>query len=294
MSYTHIPVLLDEVIRILDVHRGKQYIDATLGGGGYTGAIIEKGGLVLGIDLDKNSVLHVAERHPVEVKSGKLVVVQGNFKDIKKIALLKSISYVSGIVFDLGLSSYHLDQSGRGFSMLSDSEPLDMRMQIGDGLGQFTAADIVNSYTQGELYNLFLKGEEHFAEKIAAEIVKNRRLKRIETTGDLVKIITSVVKRTGDLHPATKVFQALRIEVNNELENLQQGLVDAFDLLEQRGRVVVVSFHSLEERIAKRTFDLLEKKGVGRLFEKLIRPTSEEMQKNRRSRSAKLRVIEKL
>lgn len=304
MVFEHIPVLLKEAVDYLNVEKGKKYIDATLGGGGYTFEILKKGGIVLGIDSDIDSVDYVKDKFSIsqprrhtsnfQFPNGKnLVLVHGNFSDVENIAHLNNFDKVSGIVFDLGLSSYQIENSGRGFSFRRD-EPLDMRMNV--SVDKLTAAEILNTWSKEELYQLFSKmGEERFAFNISDNIISARKIKPIEKTSELVGIIEGSVRKKPGIHPATKVFQALRIAVNDEIRNLKAGLKEGFKILDEKGRIVVVSFHSLEDRIVKNYFNLLEDTGKGKVItKKPVLSGNDELKRNIRARSAKLRCIEKM
>jgi len=257
----HTPVLLHEVLEYLDPQPGKKIIDGTANGGGHTLALRERGAEVLAIEID-----------PVLAK--KLPAVLGNYANIAQIAREHNFVPCDGVLLDLGFSSEQLE--GRGLSF-QRNEPLDMRY---GGEGE-TAADILNSRDEEEIAKILREyGEERFDGRIARAIVKARPL---TTTFQLVDAIQSVVRRTGKLHPVTRTFQALRIAVNHELENLQKGLAGAWEVLKPKGKLAVISFHSLEDRIVKRFF----KKS------KVIRAKWEEIKINRRARSAKLRVVER-
>ncbi|MFH1833056.1 MAG: 16S rRNA (cytosine(1402)-N(4))-methyltransferase RsmH [Candidatus Levyibacteriota bacterium] len=289
MNNYHTPVLLKEIVDFLGVSKGKKYIDATLGGGGHTFEILKCGGTVLGIDVDQDAIDYVKSK----INEEKLVLVKGNFKDIDKIAHSKGFNNVSGIIFDLGVSSFQLEKDSRGFSFQKEG-PLDMRMDPSGASGQVKAADLINALTKGELYELFTKlGEERFARTISNDICRARRVKPIETTSELAGII----RKRGFLKkidPATRVFQALRIAVNDELNNLKEALPKAIGLLEKGGLLEVISFHSLEDRIVKNCFQQFQKEGLGNvLIKKPIVPSNEEQKINRRSRSAKLRVFKR-
>jgi len=295
MNNFHTPVLLKEVIDLLQVKNGEKYIDTTLGGGGHTFEILERGGIVLGIDLDQDAIDFAQNKFQLRKH---LTLVQGNFKDIDKIAHLKGFDKVSGIIFDLGLSSHQLEDQTRGFSFQKDS-PLDMRM---DKNLEIKAENLVNILTKGELYELFSKlGEEYRARPIAEHIVRSRRVKPIRTTNDLSEIVQEVYKirknRTSAFEKQLvnkRVFQALRIAVNDELNNLRDALPKALSLLSKKGRLGVISFHSLEDRIVKKTFLEFEKSNMGSIItKKPIIPGFEEIKSNRRSKSAKLRFFEK-
>lgn len=293
MNTYHTSVLLNETIDLLNVEPGKRYIDGTLGGGGHTGQILEQGGEVLGLDFDEDALRFVSNKLKSHIDAGKLKIAKGNFKNIDKLATDAGFTEVDGVLFDLGVSSHHFDTPERGFSVQKEG-PLDMRMDQDLGV---KAADLLNILTKGELYELFTKfGEERFAYAISNSIVRARQVKRIETTTDLVGIINRVVpKGREQINPATRVFQALRIVVNDELNNIEEALPKALALLKKNGRIAVISFHSLEDRIIKNTFREWEEKGLGTIItKKPIVPTEEEIEKNNRSRSSKLRVFEKV
>ncbi len=296
MSDFHIPVLLQETLWYLNVQKGKKYIDATLGGGGHSEEILKLGGKVLGIDVDEEALEFVERRfktNDLRFKIGQdLVLVRGNFKDILEIARSKGFDQVDGIVFDLGVSSHQLDTPERGFSFQKEG-PLDMRM---DKTLEVSAIELINILTKGELHELFSKlGEERFAFAVSHNIISARRVKRIETTTELAEIVrASYPKGYVGIEPATRVFQALRIIVNDELDNLKKALPQALEVLEEGGRLVVISFHSLEDRIVKGAFNDFagEEKGTV-LTKKPITTSEEEVKVNNRSRSAKLRAFEK-
>lgn len=290
METFHIPALLQEAISFLDIKQGKKYIDATIGGGGHAFEILKKGGEVLGIDVDKDAIDYVREKF--SINEG-LTLVRGNFKDIGEIARSHGFEKVAGILFDLGISSYQLETPGRGFSIQKEG-PLDMRM---DQSLTIRALDLVNALSKGELYELYRRlGEEHYARAVAAAIVRARKIKQITTTKELATIVQSAVPRKfSNIHPATRVFQALRIAVNDELNVLDKGISEAVELLERNGKLVVISFHSLEDRIVKEKFNNFVKEGKGNfLTDKLVTPGTEEIARNRRSRSAKMRVFMKI
>jgi 16S rRNA (cytosine1402-N4)-methyltransferase len=279
------------VIRELKIQKGDLYIDATLGGAGHTQEILKQGGIVLGIDQDQDALDFVAGNLDISIKNKELVVSQGNFRDIKRIALSNSFDQVSGVLFDLGLSSYQLDTSGRGFSIKHD-EKLDMRM---DKTAELSAYEVVNTYLEEELADIFMRfGEDDNGGMIAHEIVEYRKHAQITTTGQLVKIIEKFIKRTGKTHPATQIFQAIRIEVNAELASIKEGLAGALEVVHGGGRILVISFHSLEDRIIKRTFDDWQNKNFGKtITKKPIIADLDEVRSNPRARSAKMRVFEK-
>ena len=297
MNNFHTPVLLKETIDLLQVKTGKKYIDATLGGAGHTEGIVKRGGIVLGIDVDQEALRYVKESQKSKVKSQKLVLAKGNFRDLGKIAHLNGFNKVWGIIFDLGVSSYQLESAKRGFSFLKGG-PLDMRMDEALGV---KASDLINILTKGELYEIFTKlGEERRARAISDSIVSARRIAPIQTTGDLLTVIQEAYGIKGELTDFAKanigkrVFQALRIVVNDELENIKEALPKSLELLEMRGRLAVISFHSLEDRIVKQSFLDFEKRNMGKIItKKPIIASGEEAGNNSRSRSARLRVFER-
>ena len=297
MNKFHTPVLLEEVIGFLQVKSGKKFIDATLGGAGHTSEILSLGGTVLGIDADEEALSHVKREKEKEIKNKTLIIAKGNFRNIDDIARLNNFNKVFGILFDFGVSSFQIDTGERGFSF-SKGGPLDMRM---DKDLKVSAKDLINILPKGELYEIFIKfGEEHNARAISDSIVRARRINPIETTGDLAGIIQSAYKIKGEVNDYTRanlnkrVFQALRIAVNDELGSIQEALPKAVELLESGGRMVVISFHSLEDRIVKQTFLEFEKRNMGKIItKKPVEATNEEKENNPRARSAKLRVFER-
>jgi len=295
MKY-HRSVLLQEAVSALIVKTGEKYIDATLGGGGHTGRIITLGGVVLGIDSDREAIEYVKENFKFQISNFKLKLARANFLDIDKLAKKNGFESVSGIIFDLGLSSSQIDKPERGFSYLK-SGPLDMRM---DQELVLKASDLVNALRKDELIKLFNNlGDEYRAKDIAERITDKRKEKPIETTEELVGILAHSygfyeVTNFAKAKSSKKVFQALRIAVNDELGSLKIALPKALDLLEKSGRIVVISFHSLEDRIVKNAFKEFEREGRGQIItKKPILPSESEMIENGRSKSAKLRVFEK-
>ncbi len=288
----HEPVLKQEVNTLLGVETGQVYIDATLGGGGHTKEILAKGGKVLGIDQDNDSVQFVSNEFKLDIERGNLIVSLGNFRNIKTIAHLHDYSRVDGILFDLGVSSHQLDAGEKGLSFQRNAD-LDMRLDEELGV---KASDLINGLGLKELTLLFTKyGEEPFAYKIAKKIVEVRKTRSLVTTYDLSDLILHTVRTKGHMHPATRVFQALRIAVNDELVNLERALPDALSLLKPKGRLVVISFHSLEDRIVKQTFAKFKERKLGEIItKKPLQATEKEVLTNIRSRSAKLRAFEKL
>ncbi|HOV90684.1 MAG TPA: 16S rRNA (cytosine(1402)-N(4))-methyltransferase RsmH [Syntrophorhabdaceae bacterium] len=284
----HIPVLVKEVLDILITENFKVFIDATVGGGGHAYSILEQNSNIklIGLDVDETNLGIAKVRLFPYLERVKLV--RGNFRELRKILQGEGIDAFDGILFDLGLSMYQLD-SKRGFSFYDDSF-IDMRM---DNRLNITAYDVVNKYSLEELEGIIWEyGEEYMARAIARAIVKERKKRPISTAIELGNIIAKVKGRRGRLHPATKTFQAIRIEVNKELDNLEIGLNDAIDMCRPGGRIGVISFHSLEDRIVKRTFR--EDKRIKAVTKKPIRPSYGEVKENPASRSAKLRVAEKI
>lgn len=293
----HIPVLQKEVIEHLDPKANENFIDCTIGGGGHSITILKKNGpkgKVLGIDRDFNQI----KNSKLKIKDFKqrLVLVCDNFLNLKKIVDQYEFKNVSGILFDLGMSSWHLEKSKRGFSFKGE-ESLDMRYG-GEDQNHLTAEEIVNEYPQKEIERILKEyGEERFARIIAKQILKERNIKQIKTNLQLVEIIRKAVPsryKYDRMHFATRSFQALRIAVNNELENLKKALPQAFEILLPKGRLVVISFHSLEDRIVKNFFKQSDKNLLRILTKKPIRPFDEEIKINPRSRSARLRAAVKI
>ncbi len=306
MEFNHVTVLLNETVDSLNVKKGGIYADFTLGGGGHTSLILERGGHVVGIDRDIAAIENARQRF----QGKNFTAVHNNFSNIKNIALNLGIDKFDGIIADLGVSSPQLDDASRGFSYMQDA-PLDMRMDNRDSL---TAKDVVNGYSSEELFRIISTyGEERWASRIVNFIVQERSKKSIETTFELVDIIKAAIPlsaRKDGPHPAKRTFQAIRIEVNGELKILEQAVRDGAELLKKGGRMSVITFHSLEDRIIKTTFASLEKgcicpkdfpvcvcgnkpmaKSVSR---KPLVPTEKELQANPRARSSKLRTIEKI
>ncbi|MGI6697334.1 MAG: 16S rRNA (cytosine(1402)-N(4))-methyltransferase RsmH [Clostridia bacterium] len=311
MEFEHRTVLLDRTIEYLKVVPDGVYVDCTLGGGGHSLEILKRlgeRGRLIGIDRDQNAIKAAGER--LASFSDKAVLVHGNFKDIRRIVHGIGITAVDGVVMDLGVSSHQLDRRERGFSYMQDA-PLDMRM---DRQQSLTAMEVVNTYSEADLARVISGyGEERWARRIAAFIVREREKALIKTTGQLVDIIKAAIpasaRRKGP-HPAKRTFQALRIEVNDELGILERAVKDGVDLLKSGGRICVITFHSLEDRKIKNIFRELEnpctcppkapacvcgKKPVIRVVtRKPAVPDKEEIQQNPRARSAGLRVAEKL
>jgi 16S rRNA (cytosine1402-N4)-methyltransferase len=305
---THIPVLLREAIDALALRPDATVIDATLGSSGHFSAILEKFGAnatLLGIDADKKAV--EAARRKLQMQSPQkeahphILLAVGNFRNIEKVAKENGIEHADAIVADLGwrIEQFSSDASvggGKGFSFASD-EPL--YMTFGNPADYpFIAATIVNEWKEEDIANVLKAyGEERYARRIARAVALGRREKTIETSAELAQIIADAVPaayRHGRIHPATKTFQALRIAVNDELDALQEFIESAAKLLSPKGRLAIISFHSIEDRVVKQTMRRLEEEGTARrIVKKPITPTDEEIRENPRARSAKLRIIEK-
>lgn len=291
----HHPVLLTQVIDYLRVVKDQFYIDATVGGGGYAFEILKKGGKVIGLDIDDDAINFVKKK--ITAQSGyklnkDIYLKNSNFANIKKIAEVLSFGKVAGIIFDFGLSSYQLDKSGRGFTF-TKSEPLDMRMNKGTGI---SAGEIVNERSEEELYEIFTKySEELYSRAIAAAIVRTRSLKKgITTTQELSEIINGVVEHGRKESVLARIYQALRIAVNNELENLKKGITDGIEILLSQGRIIALSYHSIEDRIVKNIFEKSQQQNLGFIItKKPITADIDEIRRNPRSRSVKLRIFEK-
>lgn len=279
--------MVEEVLHFIKVRKGGVYIDATVGAGGHTKEIVSKGGRVLGIDCDPKS-LEVAKKNLGQIHD-KVKLVQGNFASIVRIAAENGFSKVEGILFDLGVASFQLEDPSLGLSFLRDG-PLDMRL---DRSLAVKACDLVNSLPEAQLRDLFWEySQEGQGREIAREIVVQRQKRKIETTGHLREIVERVRGKGGRINPSTKVFMALRIAVNTEFENLRSGLLQSEDLLKTGGRLVVVSFHSGEDRLVKDFFkNNLNFMKI--LTKKPVVPSDEEIMGNPRARSAKLRAGEK-
>ncbi len=312
MEYKHISVLFNECIEGLNLKRGQKIVDCTLGGAGHSKEILKNiagNGQLISFDLDPASIKN-AKKILADYKEGKdYNLINDNFVNFKNDLRKINIEKVDGVLMDLGISSYELDDDSRGFSFNSDG-PLDMSFS---GNEPRNAQFIVNNYSVNELTRIFRDyGEEKFAYKIATEINNSRKEKEINTTKDLVEVILRVKPRRAKdkIHPATQIFQALRIEVNHELENLERVLPDIVDSLNPDGRLAIITFHSLEDRIVKQFFkrestDCLcdpeipvcichHKKSIKLINKKPIIPNEEELKRNPRSRSSKLRIIEKI
>ena len=312
MEFNHYSVLLNETIENLNIKPDGIYVDGTLGGGGHAyqvaSRLSEKGRLI-GIDQDADAIAAAGER--LKEFGDKITIIRSNYANMKEELHRIGVEKVDGIVLDLGVSSFQLDTPERGFTYRDENAPLDMRM---DDRQSLTAKDIVNGYSEMDLYRIIRDyGEDKFAKNIAKHIVQERAKKPIETTGELTEIIMASipmkVQVTGG-HPAKRTFQAIRIELNKELEVLQNNLDDMIDLLNPGGRICIITFHSLEDRIVKTNFKRNEnpctcpsdfpvcvcgKKSKGKVVtRKPILPSEEELEVNSRSKSAKLRVFERV
>ena len=299
----HVPVMLNEVMSYLMTDPNGKYIDCTLGGGGHSESILSalnEEGRLISIDQDEDAIAYAKKRLE---RFKNFEIAYGNFADMKTICAFEE-NTVHGILMDLGVSSYQIDEASRGFSF-GQNGPLDMRM---DQDQYFSAQDLVNTYSENELKSIFWQyGEEKFSSKIAKKIVEERKKSEIETTEELKNIINSVVHGKAVVKSQARIFQAIRIEVNRELDALKKALEAAFDMLANGGRLVVMSYHSLEDRIVKQfimnnekkinpelPFDLADGKFyLKRIVKKAISASEDELQVNNRSRSAKLRIAEK-
>ena len=301
MEFVHKSVLFDEAIKALDLNENKIIVDGTAGGGGHSGEIAKRAKRVISIDQDPDAIAVLNERLGDKEN---VTIVHDNYSNIKNIISNLNIEKIDGLLLDLGVSSFQLDTAERGFSFHKDA-PLDMRMSK-SGL---SAYDVVNNYDERQLADIIYRYGEKFSRRIAANIVKARAKKPIETTFELVDIIKSSMpqKAMRDAHPARRTFQAIRIEVNAELDVLKSTLEDAFDILAPSGRIAIITFHSLEDRIVKEQFAkwcqgctcpkefpvcVCGKKPKGKTF-KSISPSKEELEENPRARSSRLRIFEK-
>ena len=310
IKFSHVSVLLYECMEGLDIKPDGIYVDGTAGGGGHSYEIASRltSGKLIAIDRDDEAIAAASAR--LAPLGERALVVKSNYSDVKSVLESLGIEKIDGLLLDLGVSSYQLDTAERGFSYNTDA-PLDMRM---DTSSPFSAYNVVNEYSEQELKKVIYNyGEERFAPRIASAIVKYREKKPIETTGELVSIIKSAMPaaaREGGHHPAKRTFQAIRIEVNGELAIIEPTIKDAVEMLRPGGRIAIITFHSLEDRIVKQTYaDLAsgctcpkdfpvcvcgKKPTVKVVSRKPILPSAEELEVNPRSRSAKLRVAEKI
>lgn len=310
MEFKHISVLFGETISSLNIKDGGIYVDGTLGGGGHSKGILDSGKNIrlIGIDRDKEAIKAAGKR--LEDYKDSISLVNNNFSNVKEVLAELGIDKIDGAVLDLGVSSYQLDNAERGFSYMNDAR-LDMRMNSDDLL---SAYEVVNNYSKEELTSIFYEyGEEKWSARVAEFIVDRRKQKPVETTLELVEIIKAAIPkkvRVEGSHPAKRIFQAIRIEVNNELGILKNAVSDIVDLLKPGGRIAVITFHSLEDRIIKKSFSELatgcvcpksfpvcvcnRQPVVNIIAKKPILPTAKEESENPRSKSAKLRVAEKI
>ena len=293
---THLSVLLNESIEGLNLKNGSTFVDATLNAGGHSALVLDKFGKnvrIIGIDVDADAIARAKEN----ISASNVSFFQENFRNLCKVLDEAKVEQFDGILFDLGLSSNQIEESGRGFSFKAD-EPLLMTMKKNPQASDVTAHEIVNSWSEESLSDIIYGyGEDRFARRIAKAIVMARAVRPIDTAGELAEIVASAVPRYGfkKINPATKTFQAIRIAVNDELGALKTALPKAFDRLSRGGRIAIISFHSLEDRIVKRYFkeksDLEQAKIITK---KPITPSPQEIAENPRSRSAKLRILEKI
>ncbi|MDI6890483.1 MAG: 16S rRNA (cytosine(1402)-N(4))-methyltransferase RsmH [Thermodesulfovibrionales bacterium] len=291
VEIVHLPVMVREAMKVLNPRPGGIYVDATIGPGGHSEEILKligSGGRLIGIDRD-DEALRLAQKR---LSNRRVVLKRGNFSDMENLLYTEGISEVDGALFDLGVSMLQLKDPERGFSFTSDKR-LDMRM---DRRQKLSAWDVVNRYPEKELERILREfGEERLSRKISEAIVRKKSKKTIDTCSELSGIVERVYGRRGRAHPATKTFQALRIEVNKELDELRAGLDSSLRLLKKGGRLCVISYHSLEDRIVKNFVAHCSKKGLLRVItKKPLTPGPEELRSNPSSRSAKLRVAERI
>lgn len=310
MEFKHYSVMLSETVDALSVKEGGIYADGTLGGGGHSYEILKRGKNIRLIGIDQDAEALSAAKERLSEFGDRVIYINDNFKNIVKILDEQQISQIDGMVLDLGVSSYQLDNSERGFSYMK-SAPLDMRM---NRQNEFSAYDVVNGYTEEKLTDIFYRyGEENWSKRVAKFIAERRKDAPIKTTGELSEIIKAAIPqgaRKDELHPEKRIFQAIRIEVNGELELLKGAIEDIVSRLKKGGRLAVITFHSLEDRIVKQVFSELgkgctcpadfpvcvcgKKPEIKIITKKPILPGGYELAENSRSKSAKLRVAEKL
>ena len=311
MEFHHVSVLLDECIENLNIKEDGVYVDCTMGGAGHSKEIVKrlsKDGLFIGFDQDKNAIATAKER--LAEYSDRVRFIHSNFSNIKEELEKIGVYKIDGVLADLGVSSHQLDEADRGFSYMHDA-PLDMRMDIRK---PFSAYDVVNTYSEEQLAKIIKDyGEDNWAKRIAKFIVEARDEKPIEKTGELVDVIKKAIPKKARIdgpHPAKRTFQAIRIEVNKELDIIRPTILDAVPYLKKGGRLCIITFHSIEDRIVKHTFRELEdpctcpknipvcvcgnRPQVKVVTRKPILPSKEELEFNPRARSAKLRIIEKI
>jgi len=290
---SHVPVLLNEVLKYLNPRPNQNFVDATVGDGGHAKAILEKtlpNGKLIAIDRDIDSIIRAKSN--LKEFGDRILFINDSFGNLLKITEELKIGFIHGIIFDFGMSTNQLENSGRGFSFQKD-EILDMRF---DSKNPLMAEDVLNDYSEARLVEIFKKfGEEPKAKVIARAVVAFRKNQRIKTTQELVEIVENVSHRRNKLHPATLIFQALRIEVNQELAEIEKALAVVPEILSKDGRAAFISFHSLEDRLIKNwSRDLNKKNIINILNKKPIIVSAEEIKINPKSRSAKLRIVEKI
>ena len=311
MEFHHVSVLLDECIENLNIKPDGVYVDCTMGGAGHSKEIVKRlsdKGLFIGFDQDKNAIATAKER--LSEYSDRVRFIHSNFENIKEELAKIGVYKIDGVLADLGVSSHQLDEADRGFSYMQDA-PLDMRMDV---RCDFSAYDVVNTYSEEELFKIIKDyGEDNWAKRIAKFIVEERQEKTIETTGELVEIIKKAIPKKARIdgpHPAKRTFQAIRIEVNNELGVITKMIDDAVSIMNEGGRVCIITFHSLEDRICKQIYLEYERgpelpknmpiipegyePSLKRVNKKPILASEEELEENSRARSARLRIAEKL
>lgn len=311
MEFHHVSVLLNECIENLNIKPDGVYVDCTMGGAGHSKEIVKrlsKDGLFIGFDQDKNAIETAKER--LKDYSDRVKFIHSNFENLKEELAKIGVYKIDGVLADLGVSSHQLDEAYRGFSYINDA-PLDMRMDIRKN---FSAYDVINAYSEEELARIIKEyGEDNWSKRIAKFIVEKRNEKEIKTTGELVDIIKSAIPKKARIdgpHPAKRTFQAIRIEVNNELGVINKMINDAVSVMNEGGRICIITFHSLEDRIVKNEFKYLasdcicpphflmcqcDKESLVKVItRKPILPSNEEIEINHRSRSAKLRVCERI
>jgi 16S rRNA (cytosine1402-N4)-methyltransferase len=290
MSDYHLTVMLEPAVDSLQIQPDGWYIDATIGGGGHTQAMLDRGARVLGLDQDSQALAEVRRRLGQAITDQRLVLAQANFRDLTDVAQQQGLTEVAGILMDLGVSSWQLNSRERGFGFGSDT--LDMRMDTSQTV---TAADVVATLPESDLAKLLADlGEERYAKRLARAITEQRQRQPITSGAQLAEVISRhspAAYRYGRIHPATRTFQALRLAVNDELGSLQQALPQAVQLLQPAGRLAVISFHSLEDRMIKQFFQKSEL--LTPITPSPILPSPDEISQNSRSRSAKLRVAER-
>ena len=293
MVYTeHVPVLANEVVEYLIKRPSGVYIDGTAGSGGHSRYILHKlapDGLLIMLDVDEDAIAFLKKQFTGEPR---VEIIHSSYTEIPHIVKNLNLSSVDGVLLDLGVSTHQVYEGSRGFSFMREG-PLDMRFS--KDISPVSAYDVVNTYGREKLANIFrMYGEEPYAEEVADAIIRYRSGKPIETTLELAEIVAGVVPHSGKKHPATRVFQALRIYVNKEFDNIEKGIRGAVDVLSSGGRIGVITYHSLEDKLVKNIFSELKHQGLGRVVKKHgVRPKWSEVQANRKARSAIMRIFEK-